>query len=107
MTSKERWQRIETILDELAELPPGERRPKLDELVGDDTGVREEVLSLLDAGERAGVLDGTLETFAEGVLDAEPPASAGEHRNIGPYRLLEELGHGGMGDVFLAERADG
>ncbi len=36
-------------------------------------------------------------------LEAEPPPA---HRRIGPYQVLRELSHGGMGTVFLAARAD-
>jgi serine/threonine-protein kinase len=106
MTSPERWRRIEEILDELLELPRAQRSGRLAELAGDDTDLRAEVLALLDQGAKAGLLDGSLETFAGAVFEG-PRASAPERTNVGPYRILKELGRGGMGEVLLAERADG
>jgi hypothetical protein len=41
--------------------------------------------------------------LADVPVDPDPSASGSL---IGPYRLLREIGHGGMGTVYLAERAD-
>src|SRR5262249_28121372 len=38
---------------------------------------------------------------------AHPPVESVVGRRIGPYQVLREIGHGGMGAVYLAERADG
>ncbi|MGE0639438.1 MAG: tetratricopeptide repeat protein [Thermoanaerobaculia bacterium] len=65
-----------------------------------------EVESLLAAGaQAAGFLEaGAVD--ATGWLD-EPAAAIPLQSRVGAYRLLEEIGHGGMGTVYLAERADG
>ncbi len=105
MTSRENWIRVEAILDELLDLPPESRRARLDDLAGHDSGLHAEVLGLLRASERVGVLDGSLEAIAASAFDAGPARSLRER--VGPYRILRELGRGGMGEVLLAERADG
>lgn len=78
--------------------------------------VRREVASLLAVYEQAqSQAEGLEPELAAQILDGEhggeadvrPDRSDLEGRLIGPYRLLRELGHGGMGVVYLAERADG
>lgn len=108
MTDRVRWQRIETILDELLDLTEKEQRVRLAELTRNEVELRPHIERLLaaDSGTRAGILDRGLAPLADGVLGAEEASSYSGNR-IGPYRVLRELGRGGMGEVLLAERADG
>src|SRR5829696_6376197 len=79
-----------------------QRRAFLDEACGGDVRLRERVERLLAA-------DG----HAEGFLSRGPDATAdeaplGERPGtlIGPYKLLQQIGEGGMGTVFLAEQQE-
>ncbi|MEM1178990.1 MAG: serine/threonine-protein kinase, partial [Acidobacteriota bacterium] len=94
----DRLRRIAGIFEVALELGPDLRKPYLDALAAEDGDLKRRVLELLADAEGS-----------HGVTRAEGRQSAGELSNlesIGPWRLLEHLGQGGMGDVFLAERAD-
>ena len=105
-----RWDEIDTLFQEALDCPPGERAAFLDEACG-DAALRREVEALLDASmEASAFLERPAGASAEALWEeaaSAPPPPALEGRRIGPYRLDEEIGRGGMAAVYRAERADG
>ncbi len=110
-----RWRRIEAILDPVLELP-AERVPTfLDQACAGDPELREQVADLLAAETEAGAgtfLEQAAAELAAPLLEhrEDDPGSGpveGAGRRIGPWRIEREIGRGGMGAVYLAERADG
>ncbi|MBI4544766.1 MAG: serine/threonine protein kinase, partial [Gemmatimonadetes bacterium] len=104
-----RWQAVERLLDAALDLPEGERAAFLENACADDLELRHEVEQLLRCCERSGsFLEEPAAIYAAPLVASFPalaPAPA-EGARVGPYRLLSEAGRGGMGVVYLAERAD-
>lgn len=107
MLLPERWIRIEPLLDAALDLDEEDRNSFLDRSCDGDPELREAVARLLRSCEGAGrfLMKPAAETCARLVLGIAAPDPV-EGARIGPYRVLSELGHGGMGVVYLAERAD-
>jgi eukaryotic-like serine/threonine-protein kinase len=101
----DRWQEVFRILDQVLELPPEERAACLDRECAGDGDLRAEVEAMVAGAETSVFFESPVVAFADPLVKAEDTRL---HRDvIGPYRLGRELGHGGMGVVYLAERADG
>lgn len=98
----ERWQQIKSALDAALDEPVSERRRILAERCGADAELLREAASLLDFETEAEVLEDA--KFSD--LSPNGWTNPFIGRRVGKYRIVSEIGAGGMGAVFLAVREE-
>lgn len=99
---QERWRSASPYLDTALDLPPAERAAWLADLRASTPDLADQITQWLAECEAMEASE-----FLEGAVALEPARTALAGLDVGPYRLLEPIGHGGMGSVWLGERADG
>jgi serine/threonine-protein kinase len=104
----ERFRRADAVFDAALDLPVDERDAYVALTCGADAELGQAVRRLLEAQRSSG---GFLESPAVELAaplfhqpNVSPSSTAG---HVGPFRIVREIGHGGMGTVYLGERDDG
>ena len=101
----EAWRKVEEIFEQAIDVPTAELDAFLQNACAGDDELRREVESLL-ANDRHTAqiqLQSRLRADAGVLLKDNAPATP---ERVGPYRLIRELGRGGMGAVHLGQRDD-
>jgi len=99
----ERSRRVNDILGEVLEAPAEGREALLEGRCAGDSSLRAEVETLMRADALAG---DSLRPFLDASGMDDIAAATLTNTRLGPYRLVREIAHGGMGAVYLAERED-
>lgn len=88
----ERWQQVKGVLENVLEVAPHDRAAFLDQACGGDQVLRQEVESLLAAGDEG----------RSSFLQSPPTVRLRKGTRVGEYEIQSLLGAGGMGEVYRA-----
>lgn len=103
MMTPERWQQVDEVLQAALDRSPPERASFLDEACAGDEDLKSEAELLIRAHDEAGdfIESPAVAEHARVLLGDGFDVSGG--RMVGSYKIIERLGAGGMGEVYLAE----
>jgi serine/threonine protein kinase/tetratricopeptide (TPR) repeat protein len=102
----DRWERIKEVFSVASERDSAARQAYLEEACEGDSALRAELESLLQAHDETGdFIEHPAAQRAFG-LDLDPPRPSWIGRRVGAYRIVAEIGRGGMSEVFRGVRAD-
>ena len=103
MSESERWQQIKEVLHQALERGPEARPGFLAEVCSDDESLQKEVEALLASYDRKASFFEKPATADIAKVLADDQAEPLVGQSLGPYRVISQLGAGGMGKVYLAE----
>jgi eukaryotic-like serine/threonine-protein kinase len=104
----EQWHHVREVLDHAIALPADQRSAYLEKACAGEEELRVEVESLLRSHERAGNDFLNRPAMAmRGLFANNDGGSSYIGHRVGAYEIVQEIGHGGMGKVYRAVRADG
>ena len=106
-TPPERFREADALFDAALDLPPGERDEYVDRACEGDSELSTAVKRLLRAHERAEGFLGSAAAEVAAPLLARILSTPPHAERVGAYRVVREIGRGGMGAVYLGERDDG
>jgi len=109
------WEQISSIVDRALDLEPDEQIAFVDDVCGDNEVLKANVIHFLDNIEPSdGLWDKMVESgsvlvneITSSDVDIDDSQLFSPLKQAGPYRVIELIARGGMGNVYLAERSDG
>src|SRR3954468_11473739 len=101
---EKKWQNVKEVFLAALEKDAESRAKFLDEICEKDLEMREEIESLLASHEE---IEDFIEKPVFQVGEVFTNGSNHTEKHFGNYKIIREIGAGGMGAVFLAERSDG
>lgn len=101
------WSRVEALFPDLLERPASQQAAFLDRHCRNAPALRKELQAMLAASQRASILDHAPRMQTATDEDVMPAAPLAADTRIGAWQIVRPVGRGGMGEVYLAERAEG